>query len=69
MTLAGRSLPPASPQAATLARYLSCVRIVASVVPPTASIAPAQRSRSSGRVGVAASAARSISSAAPSPAR
>ena len=65
MTLAGRSLPPASPQAATPARYLSCVRIVASVLPPTASIAPAQRSRSSGRVGFAASAARSISSAAP----
>ncbi len=32
ITVAGRSLPPASPQAATLARYLSWVRIVASVV-------------------------------------
>ena len=38
MTVAGRSLPPARPQAATLARYLSWVRIVASVLPPTASI-------------------------------
>ena len=56
ITVAGRSLPPASPQAATLARYLSCVRIVAKVVPPTASIAPAQRSLSSGRAGSAASA-------------
>ncbi len=53
ITVAGRSLPPARPQAATLARYLSWVRIVAKVVPPTASIAPAQRSLSSGRAGLA----------------
>ena len=66
ITVAGRSLPPASPQAATLARYLSWVRIVARVVPPTASIAPAQRSVSSGRDGFAARVARSIRSAAPS---
>ena len=66
ITVAGSSLPPASPQAATLAWYFSWVRIVPKVVPPTASTAPAQRSASSGRDGFDASVVRSISSAAPS---
>src|SRR6267142_456447 len=60
ITVAGRSLPPARPQAATLARYLSCVRMVARVLLPTASTAPAQRSPSSGRSGFLARSTRSM---------
>src|SRR5687768_6735040 len=66
MTVVSSLLPPARPQAATLARYFICGRTAASVAPPTESIAPAQRSLSSGLPDGCAMVARSMISAAPS---
>ena len=47
-TLPGRSMPPASPQAATAPPYLVIDSRLASVVEPTESMPPAQRSLASG---------------------
>ena len=47
-TLPGRSMPPASPQAATAPPYFVIDSRLASVVEPTESMPPAQRSLASG---------------------
>ena len=48
-TEVGKSIPPASPQAATAPPYRVIDSTLASVVEPTASMPPAQRSLLSGR--------------------
>src|ERR1700689_3925413 len=60
----GRSMPAARPQAATAPRYLVIERTLASVVEPTLSIPPAQRSLASGFAGPE-SWGRSLTSAPP----
>ena len=67
-TEVGRSMPCASPQAATAPSALVMASTLASVVDPTASIPAAQRSLPSGLPGFDSS-ARSRISAAPSPFR
>src|SRR6266567_7049297 len=62
----GRSMPPANPHAATAPPYRVMESTLASVVEPTLSMPPAQRSLPSD-LGVPASSARSMIYAAPSP--
>src|SRR5882762_1049129 len=64
----GRSIPAARPQAATAPPYLVIESRLASVVDPTLSMPPAQRSFASGLAG-ADSSLRSITSLAPRPFR
>ena len=66
ITVACSLAPPASPQAATVAWYLSWVSTWDSVLPPTASMQPAQRSASSGLPEGFSMLARSTIEAAPS---
>ena len=67
-TEVGKSIPPASPQAATAPPYRVIDSTLASVVEPTESTPPAQRSLASGRAGPLSS-LRSIISLAPRPFR
>ncbi len=61
-------MPAASPHAATAPAYFVIDRMLASVVEPTLSIPPAQRSLASGLAGPDSS-LRSITSVAPRPLR
>jgi DNA-binding transcriptional LysR family regulator len=64
-TFAGRSMPCARPQAATVPPYLICDSTLASVALPATSMAPAQRSLASG-FGVPLNSSRATISPAPS---
>jgi acrylyl-CoA reductase (NADPH) len=64
-TLPGKSMPPASPHAATAQPYFVAAHAFASVCEPTVSTTPAQRARARGLPG-AESVARSITSLPPS---
>src|SRR3984893_19533445 len=65
MTVCSSLLPPASPTAATDPAYLVCARTRASVLPPTESMHPAQRSVSKGRLDGSTHAERSTTAVAP----